>query len=255
MILAGGLGQRMRPLTETIPKTLLSVNGHPFAGYQLSWLARQGVSDVVYCIGHFGEMVRDFAGDGSRWGLRVRYADEGRELRGTAGALRLAADQGELESEFCVLYGDSYLRMDLAAAWKAYHASGKPALMTVLRNDGQWDTSNVEFRDGEPLIYDKSPGPHRERMRHIDYGLSILSRATVEAMVLPGTKADLADVFQLLSAQGQVTGLEVSERFYEIGSPQGLADLENFLNSDVSGDSNVVYGELRSRDYFHTARS
>ncbi|HYI95027.1 MAG TPA: sugar phosphate nucleotidyltransferase [Bryobacteraceae bacterium] len=251
VILAGGLGQRMRPLTETVPKTLLTVNGRPFADYQLAWLARQGITDVVYSIAHFGSMVRDFVGDGSRWGLRVRYVDEGDTLLGTAGALRLASDRDELNEHFCVLYGDSYLRMDVREAWRAYELSGKPALMTVLRNEGQWDVSNVDFRDGEQVFYDKRPGPHRDSMRYIDYGLSIVGRTAVEEKIPSGQKADLADFFHHLSARGDLAGFEVSDRFYEIGSPQGLADLEHFLNADVSGGLDVIFDELCPRNDCH----
>jgi NDP-sugar pyrophosphorylase family protein len=245
----------MRPLTETVPKTLLTVNGMSFAHYQLEWLARQGITHVVYSIAHFGQMVRDFVGDGSRWGLRVRYVDEGETLLGTAGALRLALDCHELDEHFCILYGDSYLRMDLRAAWRCYEASGKPALMTVLRNEGQWDVSNVEFRNGELVLYDKRPGPHRGRMRYIDYGLSIATRSAIEEMAPSGAKADLADVFHTLSALGRLAGFEVSDRFYEIGSPQGLADLEQFLHTGVCGGSDVIFDELRSGNHCHFEHS
>ena len=241
----------MRPLTETVPKTLLNVNGRPFADYQLAWLAGQGITDVVYSIAHFGTMIRDFAGDGSRWGLKVRFVDEGQTLLGTAGALRLALDRHVLNEHFCVLYGDSYLRMDLLEAWRAFELSGKPALMTVLRNEGQWDVSNVDFRNGELVVYDKRPGPHRNSMRYIDYGLSIVSRSAIEELIPSGRKADLADFFNELSARGDLSGFEVSQRFYEIGSPQGLADLEYFLNTGVCGGSDVVFDELRPRNHCH----
>src|SRR5262245_26801177 len=106
VILAGGLATRMRPLTDSIPKTLLPVAGHPSADMQLTWLAREGVSDVVYCVGHLGEMIEEYVGDGSRWGLAVRYVDDGPELRGTAGALRRAVSAGLLDPAFLVVYGD-----------------------------------------------------------------------------------------------------------------------------------------------------
>jgi NDP-sugar pyrophosphorylase family protein len=168
VVLAGGLGTRMLPLTEDVPKTLLPVLGRPFADYQLRWLRSQGITDVVYCIGHLGSMVRDFVGDGSRWDLRTTWVDEGEQLRGTAGALRLALDGGVLHHSFCVLYGDSYLQAALPPVRRAFTESGKPALMTVLHNEGRWDTSNVEFESGQLRLYDKKPGPHRARMCHID---------------------------------------------------------------------------------------
>src|SRR5258705_5773875 len=109
VILAGGLATRLWPATQTIPKLLIPINGRPFADYQLGWLARQNVTDVVYCIGYLGEQVRAAVGDGSRLGVGVRYADEGHELKGTGGALRVALDAGLLAESFFVLYGDSFL--------------------------------------------------------------------------------------------------------------------------------------------------
>ncbi len=145
VILAGGLGTRMRSVAADIPKCLIPVAGRPFADHQLRWLARRGVTDVVYSIGHLGEQVRAFAGDGARWNLEIRYVDEGSDLRGTAGALRLALDTGLLEERFAVLYGDSYLDADLKAVDAGHRASGLPALMTVYRNAGRWEESNAVF--------------------------------------------------------------------------------------------------------------
>src|SRR5579863_4238637 len=173
VILAGGLGTRMRPLTDACPKTLLPVRGRPFAHHQLHWLAAQGVSEVVYCIGHRGDLVRRY------WAMEpspvrsIRWVDEHEQLRGTGGALRLAFDQGVLDESFLVIYGDSFLPVRFAPIWDAFHASGMPALMTVLRNEGRWDRSNVIYETGRLLLYDKQTDP---RMRYIDYGLSAFRR-------------------------------------------------------------------------------
>jgi NDP-sugar pyrophosphorylase family protein len=231
VILAGGLGTRMQPRTETVPKALLPVAGRPFADLQLAWLARSGVTDVVYAIGHLGERIRAFVGDGGAWGLRVAYVDEGARLRGTAGALRLAYDQGVLEETFAVLYGDSYLSLDLGAAFAEFEAVRPRVLMTVFRNDGRFDRSNARLRAGR-VVYDKTVAdPAAERMHHIDYGLSIIDRDQVVAALAPGAVLDLADVYRELSAAGHVAGVEVGDRFYEVGSPAGLAALEEHLTA------------------------
>jgi NDP-sugar pyrophosphorylase family protein len=231
-ILAGGLGTRMRPMTESVPKALLPVLGRPFADWQLELLAAQGVQRVVYCIGYHGEMLRDHVGDGSRFGLRVTWSDEGSRLLGTAGAIRLAVDRGALDDAFFVLYGDSYLPAPVAGAEEAWRGSGAPALMTVLRNEGRWDRSNCIFRDGRVVLYDKRRPPDRVgEMRWIDYGLSVLTAAVVHELVTAGTPADLADVQRDLSVSGRLAGLEVEERFYEAGSVAGLHELEAFLRS------------------------
>lgn len=235
-ILAGGLGTRMLPRTESIPKTLLPVLGRPFADYQLRWLRSQGVTSVVYCIGHLGPMIREYVRDGSAWGLEVEYSDEGESLLGTGGALRLALDNGLLRDRTFVLYGDSWLTADLYRIDSTFTQSRLPALMTVLRNEGRWDTSNVEFADGAIRRYDKTPGPHRSRMTYIDYGLLVCSRDAIAQRVSANMRTDLSDVLSSLSTEGLLAGFEVQERFYEIGSPSGLADLESFLSGNAGPD-------------------
>jgi NDP-sugar pyrophosphorylase family protein len=230
VILAGGLGTRMRPLTETVPKALIPVLGAPFADWQLALLAQQGIERVVCCVGYRGEMLRDHVGDGGRYGLTVTWSDEGPHLRGTAGAIRLALDRGALDDAFFVIYGDSYLPAGPAGAEAAWQRSGAPALMTVLRNEGRWDRSNCIFRDGRVVLYDKSrPLERRGEMRWIDYGLSVLTRRAIEDHVPAGGVADLADLQHRLSVTGRLAGLEVHERFYEAGSPEGLRELEAYL--------------------------
>jgi NDP-sugar pyrophosphorylase family protein len=230
VILAGGPGTRMRPATEQMPKALLPVLGKPFCDWQLQRLAEQGVERVLYSVGYKGEMLREHVGDGSRWGLRVDYVDEGEHLRGTSGALRLALDLGKLEEAFFVLYGDSYLPVDLAEIQAAWERTDLPALMTVFRNEGQWDTSNAIYRDGKVVLFDKTrPADKAEEMKWIDYGLSVLTGKVVGEWCPPDTVADLADLMRKLSIEGLLAGFEVSQRFYEGGSPQGMRALEQYL--------------------------
>ncbi len=230
LILAGGLATRMRPLTETIPKALIPVAGRPFVDHQLAWLAAHGVTDVVLSVGYLGAALSAHVGDGAAFGLRVRTVDEGPDLRGTAGAVRLAFDQGALEERFLVTYGDSFLPIDFAAVFEAFAASGAPALMTVFRNQGRWDTSNVIFDGRMVNLYDKQRRTRpAEEFAFIDYGLSALERRVVGAEIPGGAKADLADLFHALSRRGELAGYESPERFYEIGSPAGLADFAQWL--------------------------
>jgi MurNAc alpha-1-phosphate uridylyltransferase len=231
VVLAGGIGTRMRPQTEEAPKALLPVLGKPFADWQLELLAKQGIERVLYSVGYRGEMIRDHVGDGSRFGLEVGYVDEGEHLRGTGGALRLALDLGELEEAFFVLYGDSYLPVDFGAIERAWEQTPLPALMTVFRNDGQWDASNAIYDAGRVVGYDKDrPADRVDEMLWIDYGLSILTRDVVAERISPDVVTDLADVMRNLSLDGELAGYEVSERFYEAGSPEGLRDLEQYLS-------------------------
>lgn len=223
-ILAGGLATRLRPVTETIPKALVEVAGRPFAEHQLDWLTGQGIDHVVFCVAYRGEMIRQALGDGSRWKLQIEYVFDGGTLLGTAGALKHALPA--LGAAFFVLYGDSLLTCSLPSVERSFRASGRGGLMTVFRNDDQWDRSNVLFKEGRILRYDKSN--RTPDMRHIDYGLGVLTdRALVK---VPGDRPfDLAAVYQQLLAADDLAGMEVSERFYEIGSPEGLEETRAFL--------------------------
>jgi NDP-sugar pyrophosphorylase family protein len=236
VILAGGLGTRMREFTERIPKALIPVLGRPFAEIQLEWLAEQGVDRVVYSVGYRAEMIRAAVGDGTRYGLHVDWVDEGEDLRGTGGALRFAMDSGVLPEAFFVLYGDSYLQLELATVERAWRDSGLPALMTVLRNRGRWDTSNAVLLGDGRVRYDKRRGlAGEDSMEWIDYGLSLLTREAVAEWLPSGGRGDIADLLHDLGEAGRLMGYEVSERFYEIGSPQGLSDFERFLQERQAG--------------------
>jgi NDP-sugar pyrophosphorylase family protein len=224
-ILAGGLATRLRPLTEAIPKSLVEINGEPFLWHQLRLLRQNGIDRVVLCLSHLGEKVRDSVGDGRTFGLHIDYAFDGPTLLGTAGALKQA--EALLGESFFILYGDSYLPIDWAAVGRAFLASGKAALMTVYRNEGQWDTSNVEFIDGRILAYNKKL--RTARMRHIDYGLGVL-RADALARVPDGQAYDLATLYQGLLDAGELAAFEVTRRFYEIGSFTGIEELRSYLS-------------------------
>jgi len=217
-VIAGGLATRLRPLTERVPKILLDIEGRPFAEHQVELLRSQGVTDVVFCLGHLGEMVEAALGDGSRWGMRFQYSFDGPRLVGTGGALLRALPW--LGSAFFVLYGDSYLECNFAAVEAAFRSGGRPALMTVFRNDDRFDRSNVVYEDGRILRYHKR-GPDPD-MHHIDYGLAVLSPSVLDGFTAIDGPLDLATIYQTLVEAGQMTGFEVFERFYEIGSLDGL---------------------------------
>lgn len=223
-ILAGGLATRLRPITETIPKALVDVAGKPFIARQLGYLREQGISQVVLCIGYLGEAIREVVGSGESFGLKVSYSEDGPELLGTGGALTKALPL--LGEQFFVLYGDSFLPVSFSAVQEAYEKSGRPALMTVLKNQNQWDKSNVLFVDDQLLEYNKL-APRKE-MTYIDYGLGVVSASVLKQRTV-GRSFDLAGVYQDLSLQGQLVGLEMYERFYEIGSHTGLREAEEYF--------------------------
>ena len=229
VILAGGLATRLWPATKLTPKSLIPINGRPFAEYQLASLATQGITDVVLCVGYLGDQIRAAIGTGTRFGVNVRYADEGQDLKGTGGGLRVALDAGLLSETFYVMYGDSFLPIPFAPVLESYSASECGVLMTVMRNENLWDTSNVIFSPPNVEVYNKKPDEAtRVRMRYIDYGLLVLARNLVAELIAFGEYTDLADVLKALSLSGMVAGFEVKERFYEIGSVAGISEFSQF---------------------------
>ncbi|HEX4343030.1 MAG TPA: nucleotidyltransferase family protein [Verrucomicrobiae bacterium] len=225
-ILAGGLATRLRPITEKIPKSLVPVAGKPFLAHQLELLRARGLRRIVLCIGYLGEMIQKDFGDGSAYGVHLDYSFDGPKLLGTGGALKRALPK--LGEEFFVLYGDSYLPIQYQPIAECFHRSGKLGLMTVYRNEGLYDTSNVVFADGEIKVYDKKA--KLPEMRHIDYGLSLF-KASVFNSYSADQPFDLAEVMGKLVREKQLAGYEVPERFYEMGSPAGLAELEELITS------------------------
>lgn len=223
-ILAGGLATRLRPITEKIPKSLIPVAGKPFLAHQLELLKSRGIQRAVLCVGYLGEMIRRDFGNGEKYGVKLDYSLDGDKLLGTGGAIKRALPL--LGEEFFVLYGDSYLPVDYAPIAEFFLRSGKLGCMTVYRNEGKYDTSNVVFAGGEIKVYDKKA--KLPEMRHIDYGLSLFKRSVFDAF--PASQPfDLAEVMGKLVREKQLAGYEVRERFYEIGSPTGLAELEMLL--------------------------
>jgi NDP-sugar pyrophosphorylase family protein len=227
-LLAGGLAKRLRPITERVPKVLIPVAGQPFLAHQLALLRRQGLTRAVLCLGHLGDMVQREFGDGSASGVKLEYSFDGPVLLGTGGALKQALPL--LGERFFVLYGDSYLPIDFRPVADGFERSGKLGLMTVYQNEGRYDTSNVVFGDGEIKVYDKKN--KLPAMHHIDYGLSLFKAAAFDEW--PGDQPfDLAEVMQRLVARRQLAGFEVGQRFYEIGSHAGLAELDALLGGSA----------------------
>ena len=223
-ILAGGLAKRLGDLAASRPKALVEVAGRPFAEYQIELLRRNGVTNIVFLVGHLGGMIRHTIGDGSRWNVRIRYAYEESGLLGTGGAVRHAFSL--LGEQFLVLYGDSYLDCDYGAIERAFLSSDCDGLMTVYRNENRWDQSNVRFEDRRIMAYDKVN--RTSEMRHIDYGLGAFRAAAFDGFA-DGDAFDLASVYQRLLARGVLAGQEVSGRFYESGSPEGLEETRAHL--------------------------
>lgn len=223
-ILAGGLATRLRPITETLPKSMVEIEGKPFLHYQIEFLKRNGVTDLVLCVGYLSEQIEHYFGDGHKWGVSIRYVHDGKTLLGTAGALKRSADN--LDNEFFVMYGDSYVFLDFKDVNTKFMQSGKPALMVVYRNDNRYDMSNVAVDNGLVTRYDKKNS--NGDLVFIDYGVLLFSKKVLD--MIPGNQVyPLEKVVTDLIQQKELAVYETKNRFYEIGSHTGLDEFTKFI--------------------------
>jgi NDP-sugar pyrophosphorylase family protein len=224
VILAGGLATRLYPVTRKIPKSLIVIDGRPFIDHQLELLKEKGVTQVMLCVGNFGDMIEAHVGDGSRFGLEVWYSYDGNVLLGTGGAIKKAA--GMLPDAFMILYGDSYLDIDFSSVVQQFNVGTLTALMTVYRNRNTFDTSNIVMKAGKIVRYDKKS--RDPAMEYIDYGLIAIRKDVFDEY--PANESfDLSLVLSRLVEAGQVQGYEVTKRFYEIGSISGIRETEEYI--------------------------
>ena len=222
VIIAGGLATRLYPLTLEIPKSMVEIAGKPFIHYQLLMLRNNKISDVVLCIGNLGSQIRDYVGNGSKWGMKVRYSYDGDKPLGTGGAIKKALSK--LPSIFFIVYGDSYLDVDFGSVLQKFQSSNKPAILTIYHNKNNFDNSNIVFKDGEILKYSKVQS---SEMEYIDYGLAIVKKEIFKDSS-ENVKFDLSETFNKLISLKNIGAFEVKQRFYEIGSPKGLEDFRHY---------------------------
>ena len=225
-ILAGGLGTRLGKKALNKAKVLIDVAGKPFISRQLNYLSDQGIKDIVICVGHLGNQIKNYIGNGLKYNLNVSYSDDSDRLLGTGGSIKKACQI--LGEHFFILYGDSFLPVNFSLIEKAYFQEKKPALMTVLKNKGRWDKSNAYFKDKCVRYNKKKP---QKNMDYIDYGLTIVGNSIFSDF--PSNEVfDLADVFENLSDKSLLAGFEIYDRFYEIGSINGLNDTIEFFKKN-----------------------
>lgn len=225
VLLAGGLATRLKPVTETIPKSMVEVAGKPFIEHQLLLIKNNGIKNVIICAGKFGDMIQDFTEKNNSFDLNIKYSFDGSKLLGTGGAVKKALKfTGD---NFFVMYGDSYLTTDFIEVGNYFQSEGANGLMTVYRNEDKFDKSNVEFADGKIIKYDKRSTD--DKMKFIDYGLGIFNRRAFDDFK-DQEVFDLETVYQGLLKKDELTGFEVKDRFYEIGSFKGLEETGKFLS-------------------------
>ena len=226
VILAGGLGTRLRPLTSEVPKALIPIGGKPFLHHQIDLLKRRGIRDIVLCVGHLGDRVKDYFGDGRWLGVRIKYSEEESQLLGTAGAIKNA--EPLLRDDFFLMYGDSYLMIDYREVMRYFRRFDRLGLMVVWRNVDRFERSNVMVEGNLVTAYNKDQ--KSPDMVYINYGLSVLRKEAL-AFIPAGRPFSQEDFYQILIDQGELLAFEVEQRFYEIGSPKGLEEFGMLIAS------------------------
>ena len=222
-ILAGGLATRLGDLTRNQPKSMVEVQGKPFLEYQLELLRRAGMENIVLCIGHMGEQIERHFENGRKYGVNIEYSLEDKPL-GTAGALRKAGHL--LDSVFFTMYGDSYLFLGFSHVMSYFESQNKLALMTVYKNYDQYDRSNTVVEGN--LVKNFNKQEKTEDMVYIEYGANIFRREVLK-MVPENQAYSLDELFPRLIEMDELLAFEVKERFYEIGSPEGLEDFRQYI--------------------------
>ena len=225
VIISGGLATRLGPITEKIPKSLIKFNNKPFMQYQIELLASKGFKNILICLGHLGEQIEEFLGNGKWLNVKINYSFDGDKLLGTGGAILKARKY--LSDVFFVIYGDSYLNINYKEALNYFYENNKLGLMTVYKNNDQYDKSNVVYMNNMVTLYDKKN--RINKMNYIDYGLSILNNEALDLIKPENNFYDLADLLNILSKKNQLLGFEIKKRFYEIGSQRGIEDFKNYI--------------------------
>lgn len=221
VILAGGLGTRLRPITETVPKPMVPVAGQPFLRWQLEDLKAQGYRRVLLLVAYLGEVVEKHFGDGKDLGLEIEYAYEPEPL-GTGGALKNGVKA--LDQDFILLNGDSFLRAPLDKMVSAYRQGKFSALVSAYDNhDPVPVIPNLRVREQTVIGYEKDAGLERG-YDQIDSGIYVVNRKLIEDG--PDGKFMLADLWPSLIAAGRLGALRIPERFYDIGTIDRLKEFE-----------------------------
>lgn len=224
VIVAGGLGTRLRPITYEVPKSMVRVNGKPFLEHQIQRLESGGIKTLLLCIGYLGEQIREYFGDGSRFGVNIKYSVEEKPL-GTGGALKNA--EKELEKEFILLNGDTVTQVDYKKLMEIHKSSGKTGLVLLYDNSERIAANNISLgKDGLVTAYSKKSSIG---MTHVDAGVYVFNKKVL-SLIPKNRKVSLeAEIFPKLIKQKELLGCKTKQRFYDMGTPERLKKMEEIL--------------------------
>jgi len=229
VILAGGLGTRLYPITKEIPKSLVQIQGEPFIHWQLLHIKNNGIKNVVMCLSHKADQIVDYLGNGSKYGIDIQYSFDGQQQLGTGGAILNAIDK--LHNDFFVIYGDSYLQIDFQEAYRVFRESKQQALMTYIENFNKLHKNNIGIDQHGNFYYDKKVS--KINMSYIDYGLSILKKEIFFGYSKK-ERFDLSDLLNNLSMKNLVAWLQADIKFHEIGSQEGIKEFSDFIEQEIN---------------------
>lgn len=224
VILAGGLGTRLRPLTLDVPKPMVPVAGRPFLDYELRLLTRNGFHDFVICVGYRADQIERYFGNGSELGISIAYSNDGEKQLGPSGALTNAAKL--LKNEFMVTYGDAFLQMNYRDFEESFRSSGKLGMMAVLDNHNSFGNSDIVVKDGLVVEYDKTN--QKPEMTWINFGATMLQKRAL-GVIPASTVLEEEQFYRALIAKRELAAFVTTNRFYEIGTIPALREFEKFV--------------------------
>jgi D-glycero-D-manno-heptose 1,7-bisphosphate phosphatase len=224
VILAGGRGTRLRPLTDTRPKPMVEILGKPFLGYQIEQLRDQGFKKILLLLGYLPEVVQAYCGDGRRWGVKIEYSISAAEDE-TARRLKLA--EPWLDPVFLLLYCDNYWPMRMEKMWPHFVASGAPAMITVYTNKDGYTRNSVRVGpDGYVAIYDKScalPG-----LQGVEISYAVIDRSVVKLLSDANMSVEEA-LYNRLAQEHRLAAYVTEHRYYSVGALHRLPLTEAFF--------------------------
>ncbi len=224
VILAGGRGMRLRPLTDNTPKPMLLMNGKPFLEYLLEMLKGNGIEEVVLLVGYLPTKIQEYFGDGSKFGLQIKYSVG--DVSFETGK-RLKDAESLVDENFLLLYCDNYWPLDLKKLLAYHNARDVQATVTLYTNKDNFSKSNIRLDDqGYVTLYDKSR--QEKNLSGVEIGFYILDKGIFSLM--PETNFSFEkEILPKLIERRQLAGYPTDHRYYSVGSLERLSVTEDFL--------------------------
>ena len=229
VILAGGRGTRLRPLTDTLPKPLIPFHGRPFLSYLLDQLKDQGFQDVLLLVGYLGNKIREYCGDGSQWGLNIEYVQSPVEAE---TGQRMMDSAPCLASHFLLMYCDNYWPMPFRQMWREFLQSDAPAMVAAYANRDGYTRNNLQISEnGIVTAYD--PARSLPDLNGVEIGYALLSRQVLDFLPRENVSFEHT-VYPVLASNHLLRAFRTEHRYYSVGSHERLPLTEAFLQPQLA---------------------